>query len=383
MFYTLLSLIITLCFDFITFYIFNALHSAYHEHILPSGTDAAINAYNNTMSPRNSIGPYGSTMPKQLTKAPMDSFALFFYIVLGIVSIAVFILIFHLLTRKTALYLQEITEVLEKISDGDFSARVPVRYNDEFSIIADNINLMVMDLEFLKKTEQQDEKRKNELITNVAHDLRTPLTSIIGYLDILNTHPELSEENRKKYTQIAYDKASRLQTLIEDLFSFTKITYGQMPLKLSNADLVKLIEQEVEEFYPSFSDNNLVCELKSDLERALVLIDGNLIARAFENLISNAIKYGRDGKVVRIYIQKKGTYVSVAITNYGIVIPKDELPLIFDKFYRVEHSRQETLGGTGLGLSIAKAIIDSHHGTISAHSSLDGTVFEVCLPLMN
>ena len=384
MIYTLLSIFVTFCFDFIAVAIFDTTHNAYHVNLRQqiANTSDMYGNIHNSPSPRNDTIPGSlTTLPESWTKAPLDSFAIFFYIVLGIVSIIIFILLFHLLTRKSAHYLHEITEVLEKISEGDFSVRVPVRYNDEFSMIADHINLMVMDLEFHKNTEKESERRKNELITNVAHDLRTPLTSIIGYLDILNTHPELSDENRQKYTHIAYNKASKLQTLIEDLFSFTKISYGQMPLKLAPADIVKLIEQEVEEFYPSFKEHDLTCELKITMNSAPVYIDGQLIARAFENLFTNAIKYGKDGKIVKVSIQKKGPYVSVAITNYGIVIPEKDLPLIFDKFYRVEHSRQETLGGTGLGLSIAKAIVENHHGTISAQSSLNGTVFEVCIPL--
>ncbi|MCI6018200.1 MAG: HAMP domain-containing histidine kinase [Clostridiales bacterium] len=380
MLYTILSMVITFCFDFAAIYAFNIFYRK-----RPQNRELSVIEANGSYVPpaENNMNNYPSIMPSKGGAEAFNYLGVLFYAVLIILSITIFLTVFLLLTRKTVLYLQEISGALEKISEGHFETRVPVRYNDEFSIIADNINCMTMDLEYLKKSEQAAEKKKNELITNVAHDLRTPLTSIIGYLDILNTHPELTEEKKKTYIQIAYNKAEKLKTLIEDLFSFTKLTYGQMPLKFSKIDLVKLLEQEIDEFYPYFTENHLVCELHTDTPAAPVMADSTLLARAFENLISNAIKYGKDGKIVYVDISHDETFVTAAIKNYGLVIPQKDLPLIFDKFYRVEHSREETLGGTGLGLSIAKAIVESHKGIITAQSSLEGTVFKVSLPLIS
>jgi len=377
MLYTLLSMIITMIVDFFVIYIYKNLHQRYHQGM--NETDMLMNRIQSE-TVQNSLGNYANNREYIENKIMADHFSLFFYVIVIILSVVLFLLLFQLLSRRTVLYLHEITDALEKISEGDFSTRVPVRYDDEFALIADNINRMTMDLEFLKQSDDQTEKRKNELITNVAHDLRTPLTSVLGYLDILNTHPELSEEKKASYINIAYNKAAKLQTLIEDLFSFTKITCGQMPLKLSDFDLVKLLEQEVEEFYPDFADNHLTCDFKTEVESAMIKADSNLIARAFENLISNAVKYGRDGKVVRIHVSKRENAICTSVTNYGLVIPKEDLALIFEKFYRVERSRKETLGGTGLGLSIARAIVENHGGTITVSSTLEGTVFTVMLP---
>ncbi len=346
MLYTLFSLFLTACFDFVSVFIFWRIRVGYQKEM-------------------NGL---------------FDRVSLIFAALLILSSVAVFILIFHLLTRRRMNYLEEITSVLERISEGDLSARVPVRYDDEFSVIADCINRMALDLELLKQADDENEKRKNNLITNVAHDLRTPLTSIIGYLDILNTRV-LDEENRRKYTKIAWDKALRLQAMIEDLFSFTKLSYGQMPIRRERLDLVRLLRQQIDEFYPQFREQQLTCDFESEMPEAMIDADGSLIARAFENLLSNAVKYGRDGKVVRMLVKKKDDKVSVSVINYGIVIPSESIPFIFEKFYRVEGSRDTSFGGTGLGLSIAKAIIERHGGTISAQSSLEGTVFEVMLPL--
>lgn len=299
----------------------------------------------------------------------------------ALISVLIFILIFHFLTRKMTRYIEEITATIQRIAQGDFSSEVEVRYDNEFSIIAQNLNIMALDLRLLKEKESEAETTKNELITNVAHDLRTPLTSIIGYLDILNTNTGLSEDDKKKYLMVAYNKSKRLEKLINDLFSFTKLAYGNMPLKEAVIDVVKLLEQQIDEFYPSFEENNLVCEFKAYEPSAMVVADGEMIARAFENLISNAIKYGKNGKIIKVVTKKTGDFIKVTVINYGSVIPREDLPYIFDRFYRVEQSRQEGTGGTGLGLSIAKGVIEKHGGRIEARSSMAGTAFEVYLKL--
>ena len=245
--------------------------------------------------------------------------------------------------------------------------------------MAVNLNRMVEDIRRLMEKEREAERTKNELITNVAHDLRTPLTSIIGYLELLSGKTELPPEIQKKYIDIAYAKAKRLEKLIEDLFGFTKMNYGKLSMHVGKVDIVKLLGQLLEEFYPNFVDRNLSYELHSNVPAKMIDADGNLLARLFDNLINNAIKYGADGKRVLVQIHAGDEVVSVSVTNYGYVIPADELPLIFNKFYRVEQSRSTHTGGTGLGLAIAKSVVDMHGGTIQVKSDLDGTVFTVKL----
>ena len=223
----------------------------------------------------------------------------------------------------------------------------------------------------------------------MAHDLRTPLTSIIGYLELLSGKVEIPAEMQKKYIDIAYAKSKRLEKLIEDLFGFTKMNYGKVAMHVSKVDIVKLLSQLLEEFYPSFKDKNLSYELQSNVPGKVITADGNLLARLFDdeskidrvigNLINNAIKYGADGKRVLVQIHAEEEVVTVSVTNYGYVIPADELPLLFNKFYRVEQSRSTNTGGTGLGLAIAKNIVDMHGGTIQVTSDLNGTVFTVRL----
>ena len=270
-------------------------------------------------------------------------------------------------------------EAVEKISQGDLNTEIEVVGDDEFSSMAAGLNQMTRDIRSLMDKEREAERSKNELITNVAHDLRTPLTSIIGYLELLSNGTPMTPEMEKKYIDIAYTKAKRLEKLIEDLFGFTKLNYGKISMKVSKVDIIKLLSQLLEEFYTSFAEKNLVYELRSNVPAKVITADGNLLARLFDNLINNAIKYGAEGKKILVDVEADDAVVTVSVTNYGYVIPASELPFLFNKFYRVERSRSSATGGTGLGLAIAKNIVDMHGGDIRVASDLNGTVFTVRL----
>lgn len=305
-----------------------------------------------------------------------DNILLLLFLILGII---IFSIIFWFLQKKTIAYIDYIYESVKLISTGDFSIDLDVRGDDEFSSMAESLNSMVRDIRELMDKEREAERTKNELITNVAHDLRTPLTSIIGYLELLNKTEGLSKEQVEKYIKVAYSKAKKLEKLIEDLFGFTKLSYGKINMKVKEFDIVKLISQLVDEFYPIFEKNALAFELKSNKTSVTIQADPDLLVRLFDNLINNAIKYGSDGKRVDILIEADEKIVKVGVTNYGKVIPEKDLPLLFNRFYRVEQSRAENTGGTGLGLAIAKNIVSIHRGSIEVKSSLEGTSFIVSL----
>lgn len=300
------------------------------------------------------------------------------YVLLGI---AVFSVSFLFLQRKTMNYMGEISRAMQNISDGDLNTAVEVIGDDELAEMAESLNKMAENIRELMEKEREAERTKNELITNIAHDLRTPLTSIIGYLELLSNsrQPGMEPKLQQKYIDIAYTKAKRLEKLIEDLFGFTKMTYGKVSMKVGQVDIIKLLSQLLEEFYPSFADKNLTYELTSNVPVQMICADANLLARLFDNLINNAIKYGAEGKRILVDVHGGEDLATISITNYGHVIPPEELPLIFNKFYRVEQSRSVSTGGTGLGLAIAKNVVDMHGGTIQVSSDLDGTVFTVKL----
>lgn len=306
----------------------------------------------------------------------LDTLMMLIYVLSGIL---IFSITFLALQEKSLRYISKLSAAIRNISEGDLNTTIEVVGDDEFSAMAVNLNKMVGDIRSLMDKEREAERTKNELITNVAHDLRTPLTSIIGYLELLSGKVAIPPEMQKKYIDIAYAKSKRLEKLIEDLFGFTKMNYGKVSMHVSKVDVVKLLSQLLEEFYPSFMDKNLSYELKSNVPAQIITADGNLLARLFDNLINNAIKYGADGKRVLVNIHASESVVAISVTNFGYVIPEEELPLIFNKFYRVEQSRSTHTGGTGLGLAIAKNIVDMHGGTISVASDLNGTVFTVKL----
>lgn len=310
-------------------------------------------------------------------KENINLYSIILFLSFGVV---IFAITFIFLERKRNHYLNEIYLGIEKMSKGDLTSKIEAKGDDELSFMALNINEMQDTINKLIISEKESEKTKNELITNIAHDLRTPLTSIIGYLDILVNNNKLDENKKKDYLTIAFEKSKKLEVLIEDLFSFTKMNYGnELVLKKERIDIIELLNQLLSELYPLFETNDLEYNLQTNINSLIMNVDPKLIVRLFENLINNAIKYGKDGKniIVRVKYNKELSKVDISVINFGKLIPDSAIKKIFDKFYRVDDSRTSETGGTGLGLAIAKSIVDLHGGTITVKSDTDGTVFRV------
>lgn len=301
-------------------------------------------------------------------------------VIIVLVSLILFIIYFLKLTGKFSRYLEEIVIGIDRVAAGKFDNKIPVKGKDEFTHIAVRFNRMADDIQVLMENERTNEKTKNELITNVAHDLRTPITSILGYLDlVIQKKDTLEPEVREKYIKIALDKSKRLEKLVEDLFSYTKFSEGAIKFNPVAIDMVKFMEQMMDEFYPSFEENQLTYGFNSNSKSAIVEVDGDLMARAIANLMGNAIKYGKDGKVIYVELEERAEEVEIRIINYGEMIPEKDINNIFNKLYRVENSRSRETGGTGLGLAIAKRVITMHGGKILVKSDFYGTVFTVIL----
>lgn len=310
-------------------------------------------------------------------KENINLYSIILFLAFGVV---IFAITFIFIERKRNHYLDEIYLGIERMSKGDLNSKIEAKGDDELSMMALNINLMQDTINKLIISEKESEKTKNELITNIAHDLRTPLTSIIGYLDILVNNDKLDDEKKKNYLSIAFEKSKKLEVLIEDLFSFTKMNYGdELVLKKERIDLVELLNQLLSELYPLFETNNLEYSLQTNVNSLLINLDPKLIVRLFENLINNAIKYGKDGKniIVKVNNIDELSKVEISVINFGQLIPDKALKKLFDKFYRVDDSRTSETGGTGLGLAIAKSIVELHGGEITVKSDTDGTVFKV------
>lgn len=294
-------------------------------------------------------------------------------------GLILFLLYFFVLSQRSIRYLEEITENLNQVAKGDFDIKIPVRSNDELGVLADNINLMTSQLKESIEEELKAERAKTELITSVSHDLRTPLTSILGYLQLVVNDQYRDEVALRYYIDIAYSKSKRLKELIDELFEYTRVNYSGVKINFEKIDMVELLQQLTEEFVPLFNEASMACRLKTSQREVYVQADANMLVRVFENLIANAIRYGREGKYLDIRLRESNDEVSISFINYGEPIPAKDIPHLFDRFYRVEKSRSHEQGGAGLGLAIAKTIVELHGGKIEANSDSNETIFEVKL----
>ncbi|MEC0238945.1 ATP-binding protein [Paenibacillus dokdonensis] len=297
--------------------------------------------------------------------------------------VVIFLFIFYvlLLSWGTTRKLTRIINGVKRMAGGNMDERIQVQSNDEIGMLADQINTMAKHLQTSIHEERMATQAKNELITNVSHDLRTPLTSIIGYLRLIEEDKYKDEVELRYYVNIAYEKSKRMNRLVTDLFDYTRMGFGQIPLNRTSIDLVQLIGQLTAEFKLQIQNHKMEIELVSPQEKLLINGDGDKIMQAFENLITNAMRYGMEGKRIQVQIEREGKQAVIKIINFGSPIPSMDLPYIFDRFYRVEKSRSIDTGGAGLGLAIVKSIIELHEGSIEAVSNPQQTEFIVRLPL--
>ena len=315
-------------------------------------------------------------------------FAGFIFIEMIVCFIFFFSVYFVFFTKKIVNYFEQIDRGIEEFSEGNFDIEFEVRNEDELSNMARNLNRTTGEINRILAKERDEEKSRKEFITCIAHDLRTPLTSVIGYLQLVMAKAYESRSNEElqikneEYVKIAYEKAIRLQGLIEELFSFTKTDSTELRLHLTEIDVVKLMEQLADECYPSLQEAGLTLEFKTSAETIKIEADGDLMARAIANLLTNGIKYGKDGKklIIDLYRENENSDLHIRIINYGRLIPEKDIDHIFDKFYRVEDSRSLQTGGAGLGLAITQNIVKLHGGCVNVKSDLSGTVFEIVLP---
>ena len=224
------------------------------------------------------------------------------------------------------------------------------------------------------------ERRRQELVAFLAHDLKTPLTSVLGYLNLLHDDPGLTAEQRAKYTGIALDKANRLGELIGEFFDITRMELTHQDQRGALIQLSLLLEQLSDEFYPAFAEKDLTCRA-AIAPHLTVRGDADKLARVFDNVLRNAVSYSAPGGEVEIQATEREGWAEIAIRNQGLEIPEQELTNIFQKFYRLDQARSTRTGGAGLGLAIAREIVERHGGAIRAESDGKRTSFVIRLPL--
>lgn len=289
------------------------------------------------------------------------------------------IMIFLIYWRKTLGYVDTIVEASNVlVKPGDDFIHLP----DELKQVEDQMNQIKQEAIRNARLAKESEQRKNDLIVYLAHDLKTPLTSVIGYLNLLRDELQISEELREKYLSISLDKAERLEDLINEFFEITRFNLSNLSLELSRTNLSRMLEQIVYEFKPILDTKNLDCKL--DITPNMeIKCDVNKMERVFDNLIRNAINYSFENSTIEITVSKEQDHISMSFLNHGNTISEEKLSRIFEQFYRLDTSRATKTGGAGLGLAIAKEIIELHHGTITASSENEHIEFVLRLPYKN
>lgn len=235
------------------------------------------------------------------------------------------------------------------------------------------------ELEIQREAARQEQKRKKDLVAFLAHDLKTPLTSVVGYLTLLSDKPGLYPAERERYTAVALEKARRLESLLEEFFDISRMELHQDSDKRETVQLTLLLEQITDEFYPLLENKGL--KLEAGIAPGLAAVgDADKLARVFDNVLRNAVSYSHEGGTIRLTASLEEGRVHIRIANRGLGIPEKELSNIFERFYRLDAARSTRTGGAGLGLAIAKEIVDSHGGSIAAESTGEDTVFHIVLP---
>ena len=297
-------------------------------------------------------------------------FVFAFFILVGWVVIS-----YYFIARPN----QQLQALIEASGQLSQPTEEPIRLPPAMKSVEDQLNLAREEALHAQRTALEAEQRKNDLVVYLAHDLKTPLTSVIGYLTLLRDEPQISPELRARYTGIALEKAERLEDLINEFFDITRFNLSHLELEKQTVDLSRMLQQVVSEFEPMLAEEQLTCAL--DLPARMDYpCDPDNLARVFDNLLRNACHYSTPGTEVQISGAETDTSIVLTFHNEGRTIPPEKLERIFDQFFRLDSSRATRTGGAGLGLAIAKEIVELHGGTISARSWDNQVEFQVTLP---
>ena len=302
-----------------------------------------------------------------------------FIILMGIGDLIV--LYWRLIRRYHQMQLRHVISELHYIADGHFDHRISFAVRTDLQRVIESINSLVDSTVNSINEERAIEKSKDELITNVSHDIRTPLTSIIGYLGLLKSG-NVNAEDAKKYIDIAYTKAEQMKSLANDLLEYTTIKSNNTKLQLTSLHIYSMLEQVEAGFELEAEKKDITFEIEARPKKLTIQADPEKLVRVYNNLINNAFKYGTGATQIRLIANLVNkTEVELRVENNGAKIPEASLKKIFERFYRVEGSRNKLTGGTGLGLSITQGIVELHHGTIRCESDDHWTSFIIRLPL--
>lgn len=303
--------------------------------------------------------------------------AYFIFIIFGTTLIIVLSLLYKLL-NKIFSYVFTVSESADKLFDKNVEY---INLQSEMVEVEKKLNHFKTEAIKNERLARENEQKKDELIVYLAHDIKTPLTSMIGYLSLLSEIKDMPQEQRNRYIDIALDKSYRLEYLINELFDVARFNSEKIVLEKEEINLNLMLEQIADDFYPTLKEMNKKINFTSD-EKTILYADPDKLSRVFNNLIKNAVNYSKENTDIDISILNKENQATVKITNKGKQIPKEKLDKIFEKFYRLDSSRTSKTGGSGLGLAIAKEIVELHGGRIYAESDMKETTFSVILPII-
>lgn len=300
-----------------------------------------------------------------------------FFLLVGFLLL--FALFLYVVLTNVEKYLVQMERGIENIIS---KSTEPVVLVAELKPIEQKMNQIKETLRRQEREAQEMEQRKNDMLLFLAHDLKTPLTSVVAYLNMLEEHPDMSEEERIRYTHISLEKAERLGELIGEFFEITKYNLQDVTLETTTLNLSMLLEQIADELYGVLMEKRLQCKMEAG-DNIMIEADPDKLVRVFDNILRNAIVYCTEDSEIMIQCTSMENQVKIVFENEGQTIPKEQLDKIFEKFYRGDVSRSSRTGGAGLGLAIAKQIVSLHGGTICAESEAGKTRFVVMLPIKN
>ncbi|MGV8981521.1 sensor histidine kinase [Clostridium sp.] len=296
-----------------------------------------------------------------------------------VLPITIFVVIFLFGINKRIRYLKYIISKVGSITNESFIEELDFKGNDEITDLANSINIMSNRLKENYEKEKKIEKAKNELIVAVSHDLRTPLTSIIGYLELLKDKNFTYEDIQKDYLNVAYEKSVSLKKIINELFEFTKLTNDIVTLEKVPFNIAILVNQIVGEQIPFFNEKNIEVEIESTAEELYCQIDIQKMVRVIENIVKNAEKYSFPNTIFKVSMMEINNNIKISFENTGESISKEELEKIFEKMYRLDKSRTGETEGSGLGLAISKKIVELHSGKLWAECNNNIIKFNILL----
>ena len=297
-------------------------------------------------------------------------------LILIIIWVIITLIMLYRMLKKVFSYINAVSDASNQLLDKNVSM---IELPDELEDIQSKMNILKMTSEKNERLAEENEKRKNDLIVYLAHDLKTPLTSLIGYFSLIDEVKDMPQNQREKYVKIALEKSYKLEDLINELFDIARFNSETIVLEKEEMNLNMMIEQIIDDFYPTLKDLDKEIKYKSD-DKIIIDGDPDKLYRVFNNLLKNAINYSTD-KTIKIEASKQEDKVNIVVSNKAKKIPEEKLARLFEKFYRADSSRTSKTGGSGLGLAIAKEIVELHDGTIKATSDDKYIKFYIELPI--